>query len=62
VIGLIVGAGAALVFLPVFIGPYLRTTKQAVAAVWLRAYEDELARRWLDKGRSARRWKREHSG
>jgi len=58
VIGLVIGAGAAAVLLPVFIGPYLRASRQAVAAIWLAAYQDEMTRRWSQKGRAARRWRR----
>lgn len=58
VIGLMIGAGAATVLLPTFIGPYLRASRQAVAAIWMAAYQDELNRRWAMKGCSARRWQR----
>jgi hypothetical protein len=58
VIGAIVGLGAAAVLIPIFIGPYLRTSAQTVACVWLAAYEEELARRWASKGKKARRWQR----
>ncbi len=61
VIGIFIGAGAAAVLLPVFIGPYLRASRQAVAATWLAAYEDELTRRWMQKGVRARRWQRARS-
>jgi hypothetical protein len=61
IIGLVVGAGSAAVLVPIFIGPYLRTSSQATAAAWLRAYEDEIGRRWMRKGREARRWQRAHS-
>jgi hypothetical protein len=37
-----------------------RQERRTRATVWLRAYEDELARRHAQRGRAARRWKATH--
>jgi protein-S-isoprenylcysteine O-methyltransferase Ste14 len=53
-----------IVLLVFFIPGIVEAAKDAVrkerAAVWLGAYQDELARRHLLRGRRARRWQRSH--
>jgi hypothetical protein len=47
-------------FVPAFIGSARDANRKERAAVWLGAYQDELARRHRLRGREAREWKRTH--
>jgi ribose 1,5-bisphosphokinase PhnN len=54
---LVVGLFLVVALSPIFLPQLRRSRSQTVAAVWLAAYEDELARRWLATGRRARQWR-----
>jgi Mn2+/Fe2+ NRAMP family transporter len=57
IVGVVLGVFLGVLLLPMYLAPMLRSGKQTSASVWLAAYEDELARRWLATGRRARQWR-----
>lgn len=64
VVGLSAGAGIgvviAIVMIPIVFSAVVRGARRERATVWLRAYEDELQRRWQLPGRGGRAWRRAH--
>lgn len=54
------GAVVGIVLLPIIVFAVLNSRRRERATIWLRAYEDEIQRRWLQPGWRARVWRRNH--
>lgn len=59
-IGVTVGVVVVIVVVPVIGFAVIHSARRERATIWLRAYEDELQRRWRGTGKIARSWRRLH--
>ena len=60
VVGLLGGALLLGGVIPLLVPMLKRSQRRERAELWLRAYEDELTRRWMKRGRTARHWQAIH--
>lgn len=58
--GGMLGIFVAVLLVPLLIGSAIRSNRREIATVWLRAYEDELQRRYQQHGLKASRWRAQH--
>ncbi|WBU36710.1 hypothetical protein [Homoserinibacter sp. YIM 151385] len=57
---LVIGIAGIPFAIALFVAERVLSRSQRTALMWLRAYEDELARRQLMRGSSGRKWRRSH--